>query len=242
MARHLSALSPSIEQRIVAWQQIQRRLLDKPKPKLRPTVTLSRAFGCEGFPLAERLRKDLEQRLGEPWLVYDKALLEEVAKQEDLPLAELERLGDVTRDLEGLGLGRTDYYHQLAELDAVARRLVQVAQLGNAVIVGRGGAALTRGLKNCFRFRLDASLEYRVRSMASRLELDRAEAEELVRVNSRERDRFVSERFKVNLADISLYDAVFNNERHSVAEISAAIVAYVQQAWPEPELFARHAG
>jgi len=237
MARHLSTLSPSIEHRIAAWQQIQRRLLDQPKPKLRPTITLSRAFGCEGFPLAERLRKDFEGLTGEPWLVYDKALLEVVAKQEGVPLAELERLGDVTR-LETLGLANTNFYHQLAELDAVGKALVQFAQLGNAIIVGRGGTVLTRGFRNCFHFRLDASFEYRTRSMAERLELDASEAQELVRVNSRERDRFLSQHFKVNLSDISLYDAVFNNERHSVGEISAAIVAYVRRAWPEPALFA----
>lgn len=238
MARHLASLSPSIEHRLAAWQQIQRRLLDQPKPRLRPTITLSRAFGCEGYPVAERLRQDFEARTGEPWLVYDKALLEAVAKQEGVPVAELERLGDV-RSLDTLGLGASNYYQQLSELDAVGRRLVQFAHLGNAIIVGRGGAALTRGFKNCFHFRLDASFEYRVKSMAARLELDAGEAQELVRVNSRERDRFVAERFKVNLADLSLYDAVFNNERHSIAEISAAVVAYVARAWPDPELFAK---
>lgn len=240
MARHHSSLSPSIDQRLAAWQQIQRRLLQEPKPKLRPTITLSRAFGCEGFPLADRLRTELQLRTGEPWNVYDKSLIEAVAKQEHLPVAQLEKLGNVTKGLQTMGLGQSDYYQQLAELDAVSQRLVQMAQLGNAIIVGRGGAVLTRGLKNCFHFRLEASFDFRARSMAERLELDLNEAEALVRVNSKERDRFISEHLKIDLGDASLYDAVFNNERHGTAEICAAIVAYVQRAWPEPELFAPH--
>jgi len=39
----------------------------------------------------------------------------------------------------------------------LARQLVLIAEAGNAIIVGRAGAILTRHLKNCCHFRLDAS-------------------------------------------------------------------------------------
>jgi cytidylate kinase len=237
MASPFPSLSPSLELRLSAWLEVRERLLAEQKPRLRPTITLSRAFGCEAFPLAKRLAEVLQQRTGETWLVHDKTLLEAMAKEELLPLESLKKHGYVTGGFETLWLGPSDAYLRLKELDAVSKVLVHVAQLGNAIIVGRAGAALTRNLKNCFHFRLEGSLEHRIRSIARRLSLSRAEAEDLVKAGGAERDRFMAERLKVNLSDVTLYDAVFNDERHSGTEVAAAIVAYVEQAWPEPALF-----
>ena len=47
--------------------------------RLRPTVTLTREFGCEGYPVVQSLQALLEERSGLPFVVMDQALLDTMA-------------------------------------------------------------------------------------------------------------------------------------------------------------------
>lgn len=233
MAKLLSSLSPSIEHRLAGWEQIQYRLAHAPEPKIRPTITLSRQFGCEGFPLAEDLKARFEEATGEPWNIYDKSLIEKVAQDEDISLRLLKNLGDMTRALDALGLHPSSHVSHDAAFAKVAKAIVQIAAVGNAVIVGRGGAILCRDLKNCFHFRVEARTEWRVSSLMARLDVGREEAEELVKTNTKLREKFISECLNEDISQLKHYHAIFNNERYSVREIGASIFAYVRQGWAE---------
>lgn len=239
MTRPLSSLAPDIERRLAGWVKIQERHAPPAELKLRPTITLSRQFGCEGFPLAERLKAGFEAATGEPWNIFDKSLIELVAKEEDIPLNLLKRLGDMSRAIEAFGLHGAEHVTHDMAFDKVARYMVQVGKLGSAILVGRGGAILCRGLRNSFHFRLVASHGWRVATYARRTGLGLAEAEGQVKENEKLRERFVSQCLGENIADPGFYDAVFNNERHSVEAIARAILAYVQDAWEDKGLF-RH--
>ena len=237
MSRPLSSLPPSIEHRLSGWIRIQERLSQHEEPRIRPTITLSRQFGCEGFPLAERLKILMEESSAEPWNIYDKTLLEKVALEEGISMDLLKKLGDITRRLEALGLNAPGHVTHDAAFEKVAKYLLEIAKVGNAVIVGRGGAILCHELKNSFHFRLEASFEWRVQSIMKRLELPQKEAEETVKTNSKLRDKFISQCLGANVGDLQHYDAVFNNERHSVEAMAQAITAYVKQAWEDKTYF-----
>lgn len=231
MSRPFSSLIPSVEHRLAAWEQIQYRLARAAEPRLRPTLTISRDFGCEGFPLAERLKALFEQASGEPWNIYDKSLVEQVARDEDVSPRLLQNLGDMTQLLERLGLHPSSHVTHDAAFEMVAKAIVQIAALGNAILVGRGSSILCRDLKNCFHFRLEAGFEWRVASIMSRLDMGRDEAEALVKNHSKLREKFINQCLGENLAENKHYHAVFNNERNSVQEVAAAILAYVKTGW-----------
>lgn len=239
MARSLSSLSPSIERRLAGWEQIQFRLAHAPEPRIRPTLTLSRQFGCEGFPLAEHLKALFEQATGEPWNIYDKSLVEKVAQDEDISVRLLRNLGDMTHTLEALGLHPSTHVTHDAAFEKVAKAIVQIAALGNAIIVGRGSSILCRDMRNCFHFRLEAGFEWRVASIMKRLDLGRKEAEEMVRTETKLREKFVSQCLGETVSDLKHYHAIFNNERDSIQEMGAAIFAYLHQTWPEKGYFKR---
>jgi len=232
MPKPFSSLIPSVEHRLAAWEQIQYRLSRPSEPQLRPTLTISRQFGCEGFPLAERLKELFEQASGEAWNIYDKTLVEKVAHDEDISPRLLKNLGDMTRLLELLGLHPSTHITHDEAFELVAKAIVQIAALGNAILVGRGSSILCRDLKNCFHFRLEAGFDWRVASLMKRLELGREEAEAQVKTNSKLREKFISQCLGENIADMKHYHAVFNNERYSVDEVAAAILAYVKTGWP----------
>lgn len=237
MPKTLSMLLPSVEHRLQTWGEIQHRLAAAAERKIRPTITLARKFGCEGFPVAERLQQLLAEASGEPWNVFDRALVEKVAQEENLSPKLLEDLGDMSRALEALGLYATTHVTHDRAFEKVARYVVQIARVGNAVVVGRGGAILCAGLANCFHFRLEAGVGWRVKNMMERLDLSQREAEHLVETSSKQRERFISQALGADITELRHYDAVFNNERHGPDEIARAIVAYVRSAWTDGSYF-----
>lgn len=224
------SLPTTVEERLSGWTRIQeRRAASKTAPTPRPTITISRQFGCEGFPLSIRLQALLEKATGEAWSIFDKALVERVAQDAEVQL--FKELKDPTRYLESFGfhpkgpVTSDEIFHRMAVL------VLRFAREGNAIIVGRGGAILCKDLDNCFHFRLEAGLEWRIRSMAERMDLTGKEAADMVRAQSKLRESFVRDYLGVEVGESAYYDATFNNERHSVGEIAAAILAYVRSGW-----------
>jgi cytidylate kinase len=239
MARSLLSLTPRIEHRLHAWETIHQHLAAQTAPRLRPTITLSRQFGCEGYPVAERVQALMAHATGEPWNVYDKLLLEAVAGKEGIELGTLQRLGETARSLEKLGVRPQQYLQHAEAFRAVAEKLQDFAAVGNAVIVGRGGAVLCRQQPNCFHFRITATLAWRVESIARRLEVPRDEATGLVEANQSLREQFLREQLHADPSDPALFDATFNNERADAEAIAQAIAAYVRAAWATREATAK---
>ncbi len=239
MAKPLSMLPVGVEQRIRTWGEIQNRLASAAERRIRPTVTLARRFGCEGFPVAERLQQLLSEASGEPWSIFDRDLIEKVAAEEGIPHRLLTDLGDMSRALEALGLYATTHVAHDRAFEKMAQYIVQIARVGNAIIVGRGSAILCASLANSYHFRLEASHAWRVKSMMTRGDLSQKEAEHLVETSTRQRERFVNQALGADITDFKHYDAVFNNERHTAGSVAAAIVGYVRAAWGDPSYFAR---
>lgn len=228
-------LKTTVEQRIAAWEKLQYEIAQA--PRIRPTVTISRAFGCEAFPVSERLKASFEEASREPWTIFDHAIIEKVAQEQGVPVGVLKRLGELSYACEALGVQPVSHVVHDRAFARAADYIVQVARVGNAIVVGRGGSILCAGMKNCFHFRLEASRAWRVESVMRRLDASRSEAEHMVDTSSRLRDRFIKQTLHEDVAELKHYDAVFNNEHHSVDEIAAAIVAYVRCAWPDPSYF-----
>ena len=76
-----TVLTPSVEQRLRAYHELSGRAktFAAGVPR-KPTITISREFGCEAFPVAEELVKLAEKTTGEQWLLVDISLLNAVAK------------------------------------------------------------------------------------------------------------------------------------------------------------------
>jgi hypothetical protein len=231
MAKTYTQLIPSIDRRLSTWISMVEKSRSREKEPIGPTITISRQYGCEGFPLAEALKKIFEDKTGEEWNIYDKALLKKVSEEEELSIRLLEGLGGPTRLLDSLPVtipGRMPHsqmYRRLME------HLIAIAGLGRAIIIGRGGAVITQGLPNCYHFRLEASFGFRAASMGRRLGLPLPVAETHVKENQEAREKFFSKYLNVSTADHSFFDAIYNNERHSAAEIAWSIFAYVMQDW-----------
>lgn len=237
MPRTYGQLVPSVERRLSAYLSLAEKRGSTEPQAGRPTVTISRRFGCEGFPLAERLKELLDAATGETWNIYDKALLERVSHDEHLSMTLLEGLGGPSRAIDSIGFLFSGHVGQDTVFRRIVKHLIAVAEAGRAIIVGRGGAILTQRLPNCFHFRLDADVPYRVASVVRRMELSEKEADRLVRESDRTREKFIEDCLGVSVSDLGYYDAVFNNARQDINAIAHAIVLYVAERWPDKKYF-----
>ena len=228
----MSMLIPSIEARIRGLIEVSRRNrhehgVSGPGER-RPTVTLTREFGCEGYPVAQELQALLEKSSGAPWVIMDRALLDAVAKDQHLNTEVLENIGTRNRFLDDMlstfsshWKSDKDYYRLLS------RQIFALAQEGNVILVGRGAALLTQQMANCYHFRIVAPMSFKVKSIAARANLAPDEAQDMIRSRQRQRDAFLKDFLGRDVSDPTLYHLVFNNARCSAARIAELMTAVV---------------
>lgn len=229
-----SRLIPSIEMRLSSLLEVTRRRERESEARgkvTKPTITISREFGCEAYPITERLQELLEEKSGEKWVLMDKQLLEEVARNHNLSEELLTGLGEKLRFVEEMMATfiprwktEKDYYRLLC------RQIVSLADKGNVIIVGRGSAFITQPMKNCFHFRIFASLKFKAHSIAERLGISAEEAEAMIAKKQKQRDKFIRDFLDRDARDLSVYHMVFNNDKNTTDRIARTIMEYVLSA------------
>lgn len=225
-------LIPAIEQRISTLLEVARRVerevaSDKAKAKPKMTVTISREFGCEAYPMAEQLKKLLDAKTGETWALMDKALLEEVSKNQNVAESILQNLGergfvdDMIATLSPRWKSEKDHYRRLCQY------IISLANVGNVIIVGRGGAIVTKSMGNCYHFRMVAPHDFKIRSISKRLSIPHKEAEELIQKRQQQRDTFINNFLSCDASDPTHYHLVFNNAKSTTDKIAETILCYL---------------
>ena len=224
----IGELAPSVEQRLKAYHELSNRAKELVKrPKVKPTITITREFGCEAFPIAEEVVRQAEKKTGEPWLLVDKSLLDAVAREHHVPEEIMRSLGskprwfdDMVATFSANWKSDTDYYRLLCQ------QVVMIASAGNAVIVGLGAPIITKSMKNCCHYRLIAEHDFKVGSIAKRLKISKQEAELVVLERQKERDRIIRKLLNADEHEPLLYHAIINNGRTKNQLIARVILEH----------------
>ena len=225
----VTILTPAVEQRMKAYHELSDRAksLIAGAP-LKPTITITREFGCEAYPVAEELVKLAEQITGEKWLLADISLLDAVAKEHHIPEDVMFSLGNKPRWLDDMFATLSphwktdaDYYRLLCE------QVVAIATAGNAIIVGLGAPIIARSMENCTHFRLIADQDFKIRSIARRMKISKQEAEIMVIDEQKARDKVIRKLLDADEHDPLYYHAIFNNGKVRNQQIAKMIAGYV---------------
>jgi len=227
----------SVERRLAAWISAEDKTKGAVGPRPGPTITISRKYGCEAFALALRIKELLDAACEEPWIIYDKALLERVSQAEHLSMEFLENLGSSRLADDSLGFMFPGHVTHDEAFRRLAMHMLLIAGAGNAIIIGRGGAILTAHLKNCYHFRLDASDAFCVSSTAQRLKISEKKAAEMLREYQQKREAFIESHLRVSVRDLTHYHAMYNRDRSGLEEIAASIVSFVERSWKDRTYF-----
>lgn len=165
-----------------------------------PFVTISRQAGAGGHTVARALADRLNAL--DPgdllWTVWDRELVEKVAREEHIPVTLVKslELGGARRNAFQDFLASLSAKNDAADLDEfhvfrrVAHTIRALARAGRAIIVGRGGVYATADLVGGVHVRLVAPLRERVAHMALLLQVSERDAVAEVRRRDRERDTF----------------------------------------------------
>lgn len=180
-------------------------------------ITLEREFGCGcGFIGAE-----LARHLG--WKLWDQNLTCEIARRAHVDQSEVElceervdsrlyRLaksfwrGSYERSLPVAGSSAFDTDRMIAIMEEIMRN---VAEEGNAVVVGRGAPYFMRGRDDTFSVFTYAPHDEKVRRLL-KMGKSREEAEDLLQTVDKERIAFVKHYFNADWPSRSLYHLMIN--------------------------------
>lgn len=221
---------PTGIQNFLAWQaraHTERAPEEAPQPG--PFVTISRAFGCEGVPLAERLAARLNALSDKPtpWVVMGKEVIGAIA----------ERKGEAARFVDALSHSRRSHIQQTVDVllgkrpteyqayQTLAQALVSLAEAGRVILLGRGGAIACADSPRGYHVRLVAPLAWRTGKLARARGISGPEAESIATREERARESFVREFTGADATDPERYDVVFNNGRSTVGEVADLIAA-----------------
>ena len=228
-----SLFIPSVDLRIGSLEEYNRRqkenaTLHHRKPRPRPCITISREYGCEGYPVAERLREIMMQKTGDEWVLIDKTILEEVARRHNISEEILQTLGENHRILDEILATFSPRWKSNHEyFTLLSRHVVALAEQGNVIILELGGAVITRHFEHSYHFRMYGSDKFKIASLASRLNLETEEAENLMKRQQKARDHFTRDFLNHNDHDPDLYDILLNNDRCNPGKIAQIMEEYV---------------
>ncbi|MDD2365688.1 MAG: cytidylate kinase-like family protein [Desulfuromonadaceae bacterium] len=224
---------PSVDLRIGSLEEYNRRQKEKAahkhqKAKPRPCITISREYGCEGYPVAGRLREILMQKTGDEWVLIDKDILEEVSKHHNISNDILETLGENNRILKDVLATFSPRWKSDQEyFRMLSKHIVALAEQGNVIICELGGAVITSHIEHSFHFRIYGSDVFKTSTLAGRLKIENEAAETLMHRQQKARDHFNKLFLDQNAHDPLFYDMMFNNDRLNANDIAHAIAEFV---------------
>ncbi len=222
---------PAIEKRVFTWKELQKKRKDQDlgeKPQ-KTSITISREFGCEGYPLAAALKTRLDQKTGQEWMIFDDDLIVKIASDNDVSKHLVKNFGKRAKYLDYIISSLLPNWKSDTEIfKLIVETVFSVAQQGNSIIIGRGAFAITKDLPNCFHFRLIAPLEYRAESYAKRVKTSEEEAKKLVQEKEESRTRFLSNFLNCGFEHKNFH-LVLNNGKMTPEQMSKVILNLIQE-------------
>ncbi len=197
-----------------------------------PVVTIARELGCPSKLLANQLIEklnSLDYKFSKktPWKWISKEIMEESAKDLGVDLAEIQYVFEYKTHgvLEDLLLSHSKKFYKSDRKirDTIAKVIRNFAEEGNAVIVGRGGVAITRDIPRSLHIKLEAPLEWRALRTSEKHNMSIEEAKKYCIEIDKKREQF-RDYFQGKGNDYTRFDLTFNCMTIDPEEISSIIV------------------
>lgn len=223
-----AAVDRIMNAQVIYWKK-QKEHLDEPEKVNRmPFVTISREYGCGGYEVASKLTEILNEELKpEPlWAAYNKALLDKLMIDTGLSESLVETLTGKARN-KLTNLIQTTFSSFPPQV-AVHKKLVEIIAMlalnGHVVLVGRGGNMITKEVESGFHVRLIAPIHHRAEKLSKSMNMSKAEATKLIKEKTKQREEYMKEFFKIDLADPHNYDMVINDAIFSSEHVARMII------------------
>lgn len=194
-----------------------------------PCVTISRETGAGADIVSQRLIEILQKYKQEnlpDWTVFDKNLIEKVLEDHHLPktLAEVfdeKKYSSILSFASEVLVGQPSVQTLVHK---TTQTILSLAEIGNVIIIGRGGNIVTSNLKNAFHVRLVSNLEDRIKHVEKVYGYDHKQAIDFLKEDDQSRKNYLSTYFHKQIDDPLNYHITINTHRFS-HELTAEVIA-----------------
>jgi cytidylate kinase len=181
-------------------------------------ITISRQMGSWGCQVAEEAARSLGYR--RVW----REVINQAAQRAGAPeiaLATIDEIG-----LLGIKPRSSDLlaYHR-----AVRQIMLELAQKGNIIIVGRAGQVILQDYPGTLHVRIVAPRSVRVARIAAERAVSLEQAGVLVELSDRSRTNYLKRFYHADLNDADLYDLMINTEHLGVSDAARLICAMAER-------------
>jgi len=205
-----------------------------------PCITISRETGAKADAVSENLVEFFNKynnRNPVPWTIFDRNLIEKVIQDHNLPqslskLMEEEKYSAVKSLMIELLGGQPPIFtlvHKTTET------ILQLAQIGNVIILDRAANIITAKLNNSFHVRLVAPFEDKIAHIQELYGYDRIKAFEFLKQEDLDRKDYVNTYFHKDIGDPLLYHLTINT--HLITDLEAAELIGKAVVKKFPEIF-----
>lgn len=162
-------------------------------------ITISRQLGSQGNELALRVAQELG------WRRICRDLINQAALRGRVPhvaLADIDELG-----LFGLRPSARDWQVYASQVERI---IVELAETGNVVIVGRGGQVVLAGRPDVLHVRVVAPFELRLQQLRQEQGISAEAARARLEASQRNQSRYLRRSHHARIDDPALYHLVVN--------------------------------
>lgn len=188
-------------------------------------ITISRERGSGGKPIAYLLAK----KLGAPWRVYHKDIVDEIAHETALDPELVEQLDErqssAIKELINTVFGKK-FLSMNAYFKHLLHTLASIGTRGNAIIIGRGANFL---FPNALKVRIVSSMEDRIQAMMQYEHISAREAKKSIEESDTDRNTFTKELFQHDPRKSHHYDLVIRTGKNISAEDAADTISLLAQ-------------
>ncbi len=201
-----------------------------------PVITISREYGCPAKVIAQKLADILSNKknqFGEKhcWKCYSKEIMDETAKHLQISPSNIKYVFDYQKKgaLEDFFSSFSQFYQSDKKIrNTVGKVVREIAEQGHAIIVGRGGIAITRDITNSLHINLVAPLDWRAVVLSEKYNITFENAKATAIEIDRKRKEFRNY-FEGKNTDYTFPDITINCMTFTVDEIVETITKIAEQ-------------
>lgn len=188
-----------------------------------PVICISREVGCGGVAIARLLATELDKHgTCKRWKVLSKEILEESARELDMDPKKLQyylKEGDRSLFDDILAAFNEKRYKSDRRITKTLVDLItSFANDGHCIIVGRAAHIITRHIEKSLFIRLTAPLNWRIKQIMEKFDLNIREATDFIEKTERERENLHRHIGGENFQDYG-FDLTINLSRLNITEV-----------------------
>jgi len=204
-------------------------MLGRPVDQTGPVITISRLTGCDGREVAAELVAQLNVRYNtNRWKWVDKDIIYHAAHElrTDTQRIETYYQGFGMTDISQMIMAFSGSYVTDSSVKKAVREVVlSIARDGYAVIIGRGGVAITHDMCNALHVRLMAPLYWRVQNVMNKKGMTTEKAEAYITETDSKRHKLIVDFLdKKPQAIDTFFDVTLNRSSFTLDQVSSMIL------------------